>query len=83
MSLPAQFEIPTFSFNTEVILQAANEAYRKDRTLLNSPSVKSNILDERAESIFVFTAYPLQAQGEQVAEALVTKQLMFARPSVL
>lgn len=31
-SWPAQFTIPTFSFDTELILQAANEAYRKDGT---------------------------------------------------
>lgn len=72
-SWPAQFEIPTFSFDTELILQAANEAYRKDGTLLNNPAVKSNILDKLADSIFVYTAYPSQAQREQVAEALVAK----------
>nr|XP_046263050.1 uncharacterized protein LOC124068683 isoform X2 [Scatophagus argus] len=72
-SWPAQFEIPTFSFDTELILQTANEAYRKDGTLLNNPAVKSNILDKLAASIFVYTAYPSQAQREQVAEALVAK----------
>lgn len=72
-SWPAQFEIPTFSFDTELILQAANEAYSKDGTLLNNPAVKSNILDKLADSIFVYTAYPSQAQREQVAEALVAK----------
>ncbi|XP_048828042.1 uncharacterized protein LOC125705809 [Brienomyrus brachyistius] len=72
-SWPAQFEIPTFSFDTELILQAANEAYSKDGTLLSNPAVKSNILDKLADSIFVYTAYPSQAQREQVAEALVAK----------
>lgn len=70
---PAQFEIPTFSFDTELILQAANEAHKKDGTLLCNPAVKSNILDKLAESIFVYTAYPSTAQREQVAEALVKK----------
>ncbi|XP_042612151.1 uncharacterized protein LOC122144989 [Cyprinus carpio] len=70
---PAQFVIPTFSFDTELILQAANEANRKDGTLLCNPAVKSNILDKLAESIFVYTAYPSSAQREQVAEALVMK----------
>ncbi|XP_016394878.1 uncharacterized protein LOC107729044 [Sinocyclocheilus rhinocerous] len=70
---PAQFEIPTFSLDTELILQAANEANRKDGTLLCNPAVKSNILDKLAESIFVYTAYPSSAQREQVAEALVMK----------
>lgn len=73
VSWPAQFEILTFSFDTELILQAANEAYQKDGTLLSNPAVKPNILDKLAETIFVFTAYSSQAQREQVAEALVTK----------
>ncbi|XP_041952887.1 uncharacterized protein LOC121712877 [Alosa sapidissima] len=72
-SWPAQFEIPTFSFDTELILQAANAAYRKEGTLLKNPAVKSNILDKLADSIFIYTAYPSQAQREQVAEALVLK----------
>lgn len=37
-SWPAQFTIPTFSFDTELILQAANEAYRNDGTCLNNYS---------------------------------------------
>ncbi|KAJ8375573.1 hypothetical protein SKAU_G00061530 [Synaphobranchus kaupii] len=72
-SWPTQFEIPTFSFDTELVLQASNEAYRKDGTLLNNPAVKSNILEKLADCIFVYTAYPSQAQREQVAEALVAK----------
>lgn len=58
VSWPAQFEIPTFSLDTELVLQAANEAYRKDGTPLNNPAVKSDILNKLAESIFVYTAYP-------------------------
>ena len=73
VSWPAQFEIPTFSFDTELVLQAANDSYQKHRTLLNNPSVKSNILEKLAESIFVYTAYPSQAQREQVAVALIMK----------
>lgn len=72
-SWPAQFEIPTFSLDTELILQAANEAYRKGGTLFSNPAVKSIILEKLAESIFVYTAYPSQTQREQVAEALETK----------
>lgn len=72
-SWPTQFEIPTFSFDTELVLQASNEAYRKDCTLLNNPAVKSNILEKLADCIFIYTAYPSQAQREHVAEALVVK----------
>ncbi|KAK6479282.1 hypothetical protein HHUSO_G19990 [Huso huso] len=49
---PAQFEIPCFAFDTELILQAANEAYRKDGTLLDNPGVKSDILEKLAESLY-------------------------------
>ncbi|XP_053303602.1 uncharacterized protein LOC128462296 [Pleuronectes platessa] len=73
VSWPAQFEVPTFAFDTELVLQAANEVYQKDGTLLNNPSVKSNILEKLAESIFFYTAYPSQAQREQVAVALIMK----------
>ncbi|MEQ2291729.1 hypothetical protein AMECASPLE_015956 [Ameca splendens] len=72
-SWPVQFEVPTFSLDTELILQAANEAHKKDGTLLNNPAVKSNILDKLAETIFTYAAYPSQAQREQVSEALVMK----------
>ena len=72
-SWPAQFEIPPFSFDTELILQAANEVYRKEGALFKNPAVKSNILDKLADSIFVHTAYPSQAQRVQAAEALVAK----------
>lgn len=68
-SWPAQFTIPTFSFDTELILQAANEAYRKDGNCLTNYSVKPNILDKLADSIFSYTAYPSRAQSE----ALVMK----------
>jgi len=70
---PAQFVIPTFSFDTELILKAANEANRKDGTVLCNPAVKSDILDKLVESIFIYTAYPSSAQREKVAEALVMK----------
>jgi len=73
LSWPDAFQIPTFSLDTELILEAANGAYRKDGTLFNNPGVKSNVLDKLAESIFVYTAYPSNAQREQVAEALVKK----------
>lgn len=57
-SWPAQFVIPTFSFDTKLILQAANEAYRKDGTCLMNHSVKPYILDKLADSVFSYIAYP-------------------------
>ena len=59
--------------STELILQTANEAYRKDGTLLTNPAVKSSILEKLAESIFVYMPYPSNAEREQVAVALVAK----------
>lgn len=41
---PAEFEIPTFSYDVEVVLKAGNQAYKKDGTLLNNPRVTSSIL---------------------------------------
>ncbi|KAL7878798.1 hypothetical protein AOLI_G00097720 [Acnodon oligacanthus] len=34
---PTKFEIPTFSFDVELLLEAGNKAYQKDGTLLNDP----------------------------------------------
>ncbi|XP_051519995.1 uncharacterized protein LOC127421196 isoform X1 [Myxocyprinus asiaticus] len=77
---PAQFEVPCFAFDTELILKAGNEAYMKDGSLLSNPSVKSDILEKLAESIFEYTAYPSSAQREQVVEALVQKHPCLKEP---
>lgn len=76
-SWPAQFVIPTFSFDIEFILQAANEAYRKDGTCLTNYLVKPNILDKLADSVFSYSANPSRALRGQVAETP-----MFEGPSV-
>lgn len=76
----SQFEIPLFAYDTELVLEAANEAYRQDRTLFNSPGGKSDILERLSESIFQFTAYPSSLQICQVAEALVQKHPCLKEP---
>lgn len=68
---PTEFIIPRFSVETEMILERANEVYRKDGTLLNTPNVKSDILEKLAESIYTYTPYPSFQNRLSVAEALV------------
>ncbi|XP_051948707.1 uncharacterized protein LOC127619765 [Xyrauchen texanus] len=77
---PTQFEIPSFAYDTELILKAGNEAYTKDGSFLINPSVKSDILEKLAESIFEYTAYPSSAQREQVVEALIQKHPCLREP---
>lgn len=70
---PAVFPIPTFLHNTELALRQGNQIYLRDGTQIISPSVKSDILERRAEAMFSYTAYPNDAQRCAVAEALVAK----------
>lgn len=67
---PSKFEIPAFSYDVDISLEARNLDYDKDGTLLNNPSVTSNILEKVAERIFSFTAYPSGVQVISVAVAL-------------
>ncbi|CAB1352274.1 unnamed protein product, partial [Coregonus sp. 'balchen'] len=62
---PSEFEVPRCAYDTDLILEAANEA------LLNNLSVKSDILEKLSERIFQFTAYPSSLPICQVAGALV------------
>ncbi|XP_030599293.1 uncharacterized protein LOC115789875 isoform X2 [Archocentrus centrarchus] len=68
---PAEFIIPHFSVETEVVLERANEVYKKDGTLLTYPNIKSDILEKLAQSIYTYTAYPSSLQVLSVAEALI------------
>ncbi|KAL6487556.1 hypothetical protein MHYP_G00041820 [Metynnis hypsauchen] len=68
---PTEFMIPRFSVETEMVLERASDAYRKDGTLLTNPSIRSDILEKLAQSIYTYTAYPSALQILSVAEALV------------
>ncbi len=68
---PTIFEIPTFSYNVELPLQAGNKAYETDGSLLQNPSMNSDILEKLAETIFHYTAYPSGLQILAVVEALL------------
>ncbi|XP_016341109.1 sterile alpha motif domain-containing protein 3-like [Sinocyclocheilus anshuiensis] len=68
---PKEFIIPHFSVETEMVLERANELYRKDGTVLTTPKVKSDILEKLAQSIYTYSAYPSTLQILSVAEALI------------
>ncbi|KAL4008579.1 hypothetical protein ACER0C_002431 [Sarotherodon galilaeus] len=77
---PFKFEIPDFSYDIDLALEAGKQAYENDGTLLNNPSITSSILEKLAETIFGFTAYPTGVQILAVAEALVAKYPCLKEP---
>ncbi|XP_041804801.1 uncharacterized protein LOC121614792 [Chelmon rostratus] len=77
---PTNFEIPPFSYDVELVLEAGNQAYEKEGTLLINPRVTSSILDKLSEKIFCFTAYPTGVQILAVAKALVEKYPCLKEP---
>nr|XP_023669586.1 uncharacterized protein LOC111844913 isoform X1 [Paramormyrops kingsleyae]XP_023669587.1 uncharacterized protein LOC111844913 isoform X1 [Paramormyrops kingsleyae] len=78
---PAYFEIPTFSHNVEMLLQAGNDTYERDGTVLQNPAMTSDILETIADSIFSYTAYPTGLQILSVVEALVKKHPCLKEPA--
>ncbi|RXN18153.1 sterile alpha motif domain-containing 3-like isoform X1 [Labeo rohita] len=77
---PFKFEIPDFSYDIDLALEAGKQAYENHGTLLNNPSVTSSILEKLAETIFGCTAYPTGVQILAVAEALVEKYPCLKEP---
>ena len=71
---PKQFNIPTFSFETEGHIEKGNAEYTRNQTRL-TPSSKmlSDILERLAEKIFSYKAYPTDADLGDVAVALTIK----------
>lgn len=73
---PAEFPVPRFSSNTEILLQSSNEKFTSSGILFGTKDLISllpDILGNLAETIFEYTAYPSSAHLSQVAEALVKK----------
>lgn len=70
---PTNFVIPTFSYNVEMLLQAGNKAYEIDGSLLQNPSMNSDIFEKFAEAIIHYSAYPTGLQIQAVVEALIKK----------
>lgn len=57
-----------------MLLQAGNKVYESDGSLLQNPSMNSDILEKLAEAIFHYTAYPTGLQIQAVVEALIKKK---------
>ncbi|KAJ4924080.1 hypothetical protein JOQ06_000321 [Pogonophryne albipinna] len=77
---PAKFQVPTFSYDVDVSLEAGNQAYQKDGTLLSNPRLRSSVLEKLAEEIFRYTAYPTGVQVLTVLEALLEKYPCLKEP---
>ncbi|KAI4807937.1 hypothetical protein KUCAC02_027709, partial [Chaenocephalus aceratus] len=77
---PAKFQVPTFSYDVDVSLEAGNQAYQKDGTLLSNPRLRSSVLEKLAEEIFRYTAYPTGVQVLAVLEALLEKYPCLKEP---
>ncbi|KAJ4937553.1 hypothetical protein JOQ06_002188 [Pogonophryne albipinna] len=80
---PAKFQVPTFSYDVDVSLEAGNQAYQKDGTLLSNPRLRSSVLEKLAEEIFRYTAYPTGVQVLAVLEALLEKYPCLKEPGSL
>lgn len=80
---PSKFEIPPFSYDVDLVLEAGNKDYEKEGILLNNPRGTSSILEKLSETIFSFTAYPTGVQILAVAEALVEKYPCLKEPGSL
>lgn len=78
---PKEFNIPTFSFETEGQLEKGNAEYTKNQTTLTPTSkMLSDILERLAEKIFSFKEYPTDADLGDVAEALTRKHPCLRQP---
>ncbi|XP_052409578.1 uncharacterized protein LOC127955941 isoform X3 [Carassius gibelio] len=77
---PTEFSVPRFAYDTELVLAAGSEAFRKDGTQLNFTPILPDILEKLAENIFQYVAYPTSAQLSDVAEALVQKYPCLKEP---
>ena len=71
---PTNFQIPEFSYEVQIQLDKANQAFYNSGTLLNpSTKLKSDILDGLASEIVKYKVYPSSAEFDDVALALITK----------
>ncbi len=71
---PSVFTIPSFNYDAELQLDKANAEYSASGTHLSlSPKLKSHILEQLAEEIIKFKAYPTENDLNDVAEAPVKK----------
>uniref|UniRef100_A0A8B9K3T5 PB1 domain-containing protein n=1 Tax=Astyanax mexicanus TaxID=7994 RepID=A0A8B9K3T5_ASTMX len=68
---PKVFPIPLFSFDTESQLKRGNAEYMKSQSrLMPGSKMLSDILERLAEKMYMYKAYPTDADFSDVAEAL-------------
>ncbi len=71
-SWPQVFAVTHFSCSAEIQLQRVDTEFNKSGMLLMSPpKLRSDILEDMAEEIFRYAAYPTDNQLDQAAEALI------------
>ncbi|XP_065097841.1 sterile alpha motif domain-containing protein 3-like [Paramisgurnus dabryanus] len=71
---PTNFEIPQFSYEVQIQLEKANQAFCSSGTLLKtSNKLRSDILDGLASEIIKYKVYPSSTELDDVAQALITK----------
>lgn len=75
-----EFLIPRFAYDTELVLAAGNEAYKKDGIQLNFTTILPDFLEKLAESMFQYVAYPTNTQRADVTEALIRKHPCLKEP---
>ncbi|KAF0021708.1 hypothetical protein F2P81_026039 [Scophthalmus maximus] len=76
-----EFQIPRFSYDTELQLEKGNSEYQISQKMLNvSSQIKSDILNRLGEDIYQYKAYPEDAHFCIVAEALVKRHPCLKEP---
>lgn len=80
---PSPFPVPLFSYDVELRLAKGNELFSESRTLLTMPrEMKMDILDNIAQTIFSYKAYPKNPEIESVAAALIEKHPCLKDPGI-
>lgn len=78
---PVVFQVPRFSYDTELQLDRANATFKATGTLLNPDAkLKSAILNGLAETIIQYKVYLSDSEFEDVAEALISKHPCLKEP---
>ncbi|KAM9487203.1 uncharacterized protein Hap1MRO34_007040 isoform 2-T2 [Clarias gariepinus] len=71
---PKEFNIPCFSYDTELQLERGNALFKANGTRLSvTPKMKSNILERVCDEIYKYKSYPSSANFCEVSEALIKK----------
>lgn len=71
---PKEFNIPRFSYDTELQLERGNALFKANGTRLTvTPKMKSDILEKVCDEIYKYKSYPSSANFCEVSEALIKK----------